>query len=246
MVSIIESGIIRASNVQFSNDPAEVTYGHKVIREVLQQSFSNMDLSEVFEIITEIDYYAISFSAVGDSLPQWRAYCSNGQGVALGFHSAAFAQHEQLSFGRVEYDRSKQQELVRSLIDVYAPKIRRLATDNQRRAPVVAALARLFVVVAGIIKDEAYASEHEYRAFTTQPRPREWHLFPVKFRATQTSVVPYLEFAFTSTNFAYPLTEIMLGPCLDVALTRPSIEAFVAQVIKTSIDVKSSVIKMRI
>ena len=33
--------------------------------------------------------YVASFSRDGDSLPQWRAYCPNGNGVSIGFRVAA-------------------------------------------------------------------------------------------------------------------------------------------------------------
>jgi DUF2971 family protein len=243
-INIVQSGIIWCSNVQFSNDPAEISYAHDLIRSVLAQAYPAFAFGGVFQIIQQIDYYAAAFSAVKDSLPQWRAYCSNGRGVALGFKSAVFQQHPDLIFGRVEYNRSRQEALVRRVLQIYVPRIQ-AAPNQQARLPPVQGLAEAFVKISGLLKDEAYESEHEYRAYVTQPRPVQYHTFPPQFRATQTSVVPYLEFSWVFQNVPAPLSEVVIGPCLDPALTNPSIEAFVEQVLQPPPTVSNSAVKMR-
>jgi hypothetical protein len=245
LIDIVQTGVLRVSNMRFSNDPAEVTYGHRLIQEVLAESFPDLTFGGVFDVINEIDYYAVCFSAEGDALQQWRAYCSNGRGIALGFGSEVFVRHPKLQFGRVAYQRTKQKELVRKIIEVYAPDIRQYERDEEKSGILIGELAGVFVQLAGFLKDEAYGTEREYRAFTTQPRSRQYHQYPVKFRATSGSVVPYLEFAFSVEGVAQPITEIIIGPCLDASLTKPSIEAFLEQVLTDPPVVSQSNVKMR-
>lgn len=245
MVAIAETRILRASNVRFSNDPAELTYGHGVIRAVLSDTFPDLDLKSIFEAIREVDCYAISFSAEDDSLPQWRAYCSNGRGVALGFRSDVFEHHAELSFARVEYARSAQCELIRKVLDIYAPALRAVETGGRIPMPIFIDLAQIFVTLAVIVKDKAYATEREYRAFITQPRPTRFNAQNVRFRVTPSTVVPYLEFTAGQNDMPLGLREIVIGPCLDAELTKPSIEAFAERVVQPPPHVRCSTVKMR-
>lgn len=245
MIDIFSSGLIRCSNVQYSNDPAEVTYGYNLVRDVVATRFRGTTFEALFKSIAKMDYYAVSFSAAADALPQWRAYCANGRGVAIGFASDLFARHDELVFGRVEYDRRRQEQFVARVLDVYEPRITNARNDLDAFGRYIAEIGEVLLIIAGLLKDETYASENEYRAFVTQPRLRLLHTYPVKFRATLNSVVPYLEFPYSMQDVAQPIRTIAIGPCLDPAITAPSIEAFVEQIFPVPPIVRQSLVKMR-
>lgn len=244
MIDICQSGVIRCSNIRFSNDPAEVSYGHDLVEGLIRKRFRGIPFDALFRTMAKMDYYAASFSAAPDSLPQWRAYCANGRGVAIGFNSDVFARHEHLIFGRVEYERLRQEQFVNRVLDLYEPRIAEAEGDTASVARHVAEIGETLVIIAGLLKDEAYASEHEYRAFVTQPRVRQFQSYDVKFRATAGSVVPFLEFSFADAAMP-PVTEVMIGPCLDPAVTAPSIEAFLEQTFSVPPCVTRAAVKMR-
>src|SRR3954447_7059323 len=136
LIPIVETGRIWASNVKYSNDPAEISYGDELLRRMLKERFSDFQLRGVFEKINEVDYYGVAFSAESDLLPQWRTYCQNGNGVAIGFAAQALASHSNMLFRRIEYDPQVQMQLASDIMNVYADPIRR-ASDDDGRAPFV-------------------------------------------------------------------------------------------------------------
>lgn len=231
LIPIVETGRVWASNVRYSNDPAEISYGDELLRGMLKSEFSDFFLKGLFEKINEIDYYAVAFSAEPDLLPQWRAYCQNGHGVAIGFRAQALASLESMLFRRIEYDPPVQMQLASDIMNVYAEPIRQ-APDDAARFPLLGELALYFVVLRGMFKQRAYVGEAEYRLFNTLPRPRDAHDTSLLFRATKSAVIPYYEVDLSRNRTSpgkIPMTEVMLGPCLDSSLAEESIRVLLDQ-----------------
>lgn len=146
-VSIISSRRVWASNVAYSNDPSEGEYGHQVMIDVLKRD-AHFSLGGLLQVISDIDCYATSFSADPDLLTQWRAYCRNGRGVALGVLSDVLALRKNMVFLRVEYDRSKQEQIIRDLLNVFRQPILAASGNQhllQRLLELLALTSSLFV-----------------------------------------------------------------------------------------------------
>jgi DUF2971 family protein len=247
LIPIVQSGKVWASNVKYSNDPAEITYGDGVLREMLKNHFPDFLLQGMFDQINEIDYYATAFSAEPDLLSQWRAYCHNGRGVAIGMNSQALASHANMLFRRVEYEPAAQIQLAADIMAVYADPARNAKTHEERHS-LVSDLAMFFVILRGIFKQRAYAGEVEYRLFNTLPRPRDAHDTPLLFRGTTTAIIPYYEVDLTQNRTMpgrIPLTEIIIGPCLDCQLTAASIRVLLDQAKLERVTLRTSAVQLK-
>jgi hypothetical protein len=104
---ITETGQIWASEARFLNDRTEYLHARLYIEELLRERIAgdnalanlvNEDLKTVDAQVDEHEVFIASFSTDGDSLPQWRGYCSDGHGVAVGFNPYA------LRAGRLEIE----------------------------------------------------------------------------------------------------------------------------------------------
>jgi hypothetical protein len=123
--SIVKSNCLRLSNILYSNDYLENEHGVRLIHEHLDKmaSTGKKEVQSMLSLYkaamstflkTTIRYYVISFSEAGNSLSQWRGYCSNG-GVSLGFSARQLIKlnanrknQQPLSFMKVLYDRKQQ------------------------------------------------------------------------------------------------------------------------------------------
>lgn len=130
-VAILRTHTVWCSNVSYSNDPAENAYGHNVLLETVKKD-RDFAFAGLLKAIATVDCYATSFSADPDLLPQWRAYCANGRGVALGVDVDVLLKRRRMFFSRIEYDPSQQQQLIRNVMNVFRPAIS-AARANPRR-----------------------------------------------------------------------------------------------------------------
>jgi DUF2971 family protein len=245
-ISIIPKSEVWASNVTYSNDPSEGEYGHQLIIDLLKTD-PHFSLQGLLSVINDIDCYATSFSADPDLLTQWRAYCRNGRGVAIGVAADVLAESTKMIFMRVEYDRQKQEQLVRDILNVFRQPLLVAPQNSPRQRALVETLALYFVIVRAIFKSPAYFTEREYRLFNTLPKLWSAHKTQLLYRASESSVIPYLKVNLPlskSPRAAKPFTEIWIGPCLDFPLTSASLDLVAAQA-QFSIGFKPSNVRMR-
>jgi hypothetical protein len=248
LIPIVQTGKIWCSNVKYSNDPAEIIYGDSVLREMLENRFPDFLLGGLSDTIANIDYYAAAFSAQPDGLLQWRAYCQNGQGVAIAFDSQALASHAGMLFRRVEYDREAQIDFAAKVMAVYADEIRKARGDKAALRIFLEELALAFVILRGVFKERAYAGEVEYRFFNTLPSGREPRDTPLLCRATETTIIPYFEVDLARNRVtcgSLPVREVVIGPCLDPDLAKASIRVLLDQADLSSVDIVPSQVRMR-
>lgn len=92
MMKIVSSGKIWATSISYLNDSSEGEHFLRMVRRRLPDLLPQYQLRET--VLSKLDDKArlierrpfiASFSAEGDSLPQWRSYCPRGNGVAIGF-----------------------------------------------------------------------------------------------------------------------------------------------------------------
>ena len=99
LLSIVETGRIRATYVRYLNDLSEVEtmWGFTLKRlqerrDSAKSTEENTYLSEIISLIQSRrspSEFVASFSEVGDDLSQWRSYFTEGAGFSNGFSSAA-------------------------------------------------------------------------------------------------------------------------------------------------------------
>lgn len=99
---IVKSGKLRATSLEFLNDPRELTLGYEITKEFLnnlgftpnslEQKHLRVFKEEFFKVAPTLHPLSISFSALEDALPQWLAYGDNGRGVCFEFARFPFGE----------------------------------------------------------------------------------------------------------------------------------------------------------
>ncbi|MHA1613670.1 MAG: DUF2971 domain-containing protein [Candidatus Thorarchaeota archaeon] len=131
LLGILENGVIRASDVRFSNDSTEFEHGLSLIRTLLSDMLRDDHDKQEAEILEGLaDYcdslskhlqsaYVFSLSEVADDLSQWRSYTPSTGGYALGVSKSRLIEITdslELSIGTCIYDVSVQRELMQDSI----------------------------------------------------------------------------------------------------------------------------------
>jgi hypothetical protein len=256
---IIESNELWAPSAYYLNDSAEMFYGYNVLREVLDQWLSKNSRSEdsitlglarqlrssfedLFEKRLLKPIYLTCFCEEDNLLSQWRAYGQSG-GYSIGFRVlpkvGVFG--ERLTpepniytcrWTKVEYERTKQAEICRSILDPILASLDESTTAEAMRAVSEHPLfgyqmlftATIDVLLEEIVsfKNEAFKVEKEWRAVVRQ---REFLKqgtddggktpVPVHFRTSRGMLVPYVKLLPWKPDKKLPIACIRSGPMLD-------------------------------
>ncbi len=191
-----------------------------------------------------------SFSGLGDSLSQWRAYGH----IAVGFEPRDISLHAyRANLRPVEYLRDRQ----RALVDLHLHHMREAylvdsdAGRLERIEDVYHRTDRLIELIA-FFKDPAFAAEQEYRlAFIEHPElmPSLGHKCSAKrFRVSRGRIIPYvlsneLE-PVLSSGRDLKIREVVLGPGADATLER-GIREFLTESDMREVEVKRSRVPYR-
>ena len=235
-LQILEEGAFRATSLQHMNDPREWRYGEAIIedsRKRLRETTSPSSLagrwleSVTFPLLEEgTSAYVISFSEIGDSLPQWRAYAEDGSGIALGLDlreipfGTWFRDETVLFLVRVEYDEKVQQRIaldwLSAAVNYLESEEKRSTSEAERETAsrVAKELMPRWMTRARLsFKDPAWSHEREWRIVALVSGTPRWYDVKMVNRASR--IVPYIEGAFLFHGAPYPLREVWLGPCRD-------------------------------
>jgi hypothetical protein len=227
LLKIVENERIWASNIGYLNDVMERQHCIDMLQKRLpvflesQQTPYSIELEESVSKLTASGYdapYVASFSVDRDSLPLWRSYCPNGNGVSIGFRVSAL---RNCTFTRpprglkstgsngkgietppfkstlepVEYVRQDDWEkidsyLLKSLQDLeeWHTYNEELDPEEQNSYPDEMVLETSLSHRASLVKHSAFEAEREYRLFAPPTMFGE-----MKFRASRTTVIPYFE-----------------------------------------------------
>ncbi len=245
-IHILKHRKMWCSNVVYTNDPAEATYGQDVLDDVAKTD-RDLKLQGLREVLAELDCYITSFSGDADLLPQWRAYCRNGRGVAIGVDAGVLRRRPSLILARVIYEKRQQRQFVTDMMDVFRQPLLAARYDKARRRRLMDALGLYLVIVRSALKSDTYESEREYRLFDVLSSDRSVHTTQLAFRASGGVVIPYFEAdltASTSESASQPFREVRVGPCLDAGLIKRSLKTFAIHENLTFV-VKPSEVSMR-
>ena len=243
LIGICSSRSLRATNLRFMNDAKELTHARKLMRDVLAEAKAQARLPAQLELIDEIeritsgqwvgypDFYAMSFTANGDLLSQWRGYGSSGGGYAIGFEAAGlvpppspYPQPERF-LNRVIYDEATQLQILHGT----ATKMLALfATVDPTGSDLAEARAHVFSALGEVVgfafsfKDPAWAEEQEWRTVYVVP---DGELEGVQFRPDGGVAVPYVSLEMgTDPDGKLPIREIVQGPTVDTDTAVRSLE----------------------
>jgi len=242
LLGIVGSGILRASDIRYMNDSAELRHTLDLLNaHVTRRIVSGVDnpalLNEFLEwlshrIASGPLMMGASFRANGNLLSQWRGYSVHGKGVSLGFDPrhilhCAHAQHFQV--GRCLYDPEEQRQLVEQIID----GVERLAAQEVPRPDtkgdpswhhVFAQVEDDLLRIAAILKHPSFQEEQEWRLVS--PAIAHGAEPVVHFREGHSMLVPYYAFDLSCGGAGMQLEHVFVGPTSNIDLSMNSLRLY--------------------
>lgn len=221
LLGITESRTIWASSVFHLNDSTEFSYGTKLVAEEIKlrrmawRVFRREEYDQFYSKILHMadslhlpKTFAASFSEAGDSLSQWRAYASDGNGFSIGFRDqylSELAEWQHFRLVKCLYNEREQREVVNSFLDTTA-HIFRKENSSLAEGFFVETLAR----IAPSLKDPSFKDEREWRLLASGVYylPNE----DVRVRAYKSIRIPYIEFYLELDDISFRIDEIIEGP----------------------------------
>ncbi|MEE4279000.1 MAG: DUF2971 domain-containing protein [Halieaceae bacterium] len=239
MQGIIGSRELRASDIRYMNDSAELRHTLELLnRQVTRRILSGVDHPEHLNafldwlggrIVSGPMLFGASFRANGNLLSQWRGYSVHGKGVSLGFDPAEIAHRAALqgfSVGRCIYDPDEQQQLIEEVIDG-VESMGRESRDalplEQRFEPIEEDLLR----IAAVLKHPAFEEEQEWRIVS--PMIDDVHLGSIHFREGASMLVPYFAFELADPGGSVSLDHVYIGPSSNAELSMHSLRLYLEQ-----------------
>ncbi len=230
---ILNERSLRLSKIQHSNDPLDYSFSHKIIREGLKSFneygdflkstktyISNITRKHFFEAektskMYTNDLYIGCLSEYSDSLPMWRLYSEDGEGIALCFntfkHNLFIRRNKEVNYGRIGkviYDDDEIKSVVDYAIESYAQyyEISRTvgAVPNKEfEIELFFEYAKILDEVCIFSKSKDYAYEKEWRIYVSAKESGKAHPPRISFSKYQ------------KDDFKMRLCEIVCGPAMD-------------------------------
>lgn len=245
----------RATHIDFLNDITEHTIAVSLLKEKLIQYDNDIDKKDFkdfqtilndkkmslfkYEEIDDMSPYIISFSECSDSLPMWNTYGNKSKGIALGFDKRKLSQMQEFKFEKCVYNSNEYEKYLNKniqqlhgciVIDINSYNISFIADTE---------LLNEHYKYLPILKNNSYNYEDEYRLIISSNNDK---IKDIKFQATETLLKPYKEVLIP---FDY-LTEIVLGPALNLEKLKSSLGPFLHQKNKSiSLDKEDGKIHLR-
>lgn len=246
--SIVGKQELWASSLRCMNDTRELEHGLRLLDEAFERGTHDADEEALYEQamahpnFTAATAFAISFSANGDLLSQWRAYANDGAGYAIGFARSSLMGVKPREWDtdghtilmRVEYDEAEQRRFAKALVELafQAIKMVKGKVNSSTATYLSMAFASYMLPFASMCKAEAFREEAEWRvafrfipAFLHSPTPTTLAFPKSSFRAARYGLTPYLTVPFAKSA----IRTITRGPKLDQAVSEQTLRALLAQ-----------------
>jgi hypothetical protein len=246
MTGIVGSGELRASDIRYMNDSAELRHTLDLLNtHVTQRIIDGTDrprlLNQLQEwlshrVVSGPMLFGASFRANGNLLSQWRGYSVHGKGVSLGFapeHIQYCANAQNFEVAKCLYEPDKQRKLIAEVVDAIE------ATADQRgenldptaRHPtqsyydVFEHIEGDLLRIAAILKHPSFEEEQEWRIVS--PVITDCHDPSVDFREGWAMMIPFYRFRLQDAQGQHmQLDHVFLGPTNNVELSMNSLELY--------------------
>lgn len=235
LLGIVRSKAIWATDVRYLSDSQEFRYAVDLAGAVIRDwgADAEGDRERSFYKSVEMSLrrspsnrlFVTSFSAVGDLLSQWRAYCPVTGGFAIGFTTAALIESTNIFAIPCIDDQGRQKEFIELLLMLVLTKYREVTSIEEPGSD--AALDMVsdeflsgFLLLAAAFKHPGFAEEQEWRMFTLAGPP------DVLFREGRSGIVPYIELPLRKVKRGYPLRQVTVGPSPHIDLGKQAVDQF--------------------
>jgi hypothetical protein len=271
LLSIVESGRIRATHIRYLNDWSEAEIIWKLVLRRLAERKDASKSAEERRHLEEIivlgnnrriaSEFVTSFSEDGDDLSQWRAYSPSQAGFSIGFSSDALRTQWVIPPGTGDPSFVGGQLLpVSYLSKTNVAEIDRVIDDafdvggllhgqSGFHGPISGkdAILAWFSTIAPGYKDVAFAAEKEWRMVLSKPhKPMPGQ----RFRAGKSTIVPYIEVELnrgidSKPVDAYMIREVVVGPTPNPDLSVESLKSLFSSKGRVEVLFKKSAIPYR-
>lgn len=265
LYGILAGKKLRFSNTRFLNDPEEIRYGQRLVREVLE-GFTVADDKSARQFREDYlrfeqneqsyEPYVLSLCEEGNDLNLWRAYGREGEGVAIGFELPSLrSEIERIDQGigsrpwvyvsRVLYKDDRQRVLIQRVLEFglesYLQQSLANGDDGIKETFFKVFLA-LVSYLLPLIKSDGYGGEREVRVVL---HGKDAKYARMEFAPSRGYFRPYigLNYADKSTE-RFPIRQIRSGPRVDYDLFRRSTEIILAKY-DLAVDIDQSGIAYR-
>ena len=235
LLKIIESKSLWLSNCSQMNDAKESVWVEQYF-DLINESLWSGDFDDFKESLflhynwNKNHPYIFCLSEVDDSLGQWRAYSSDGKGVAIGFNTKMLGLKNELpapnvykdntiGLVKVEYDVRKQKSQIQNLTDNFGDTHLNRKEDWEL-VPVY--FSKLLIDHSLIFKNPSFSEEKEWRIIHTpvssgyEKDNSKIELSEKKFRANGFRLTSYFELNLEKVFNSKLIPEIILGPKSEV------------------------------
>lgn len=261
LLGILGKGVLHCSNAHFLNDAREVRHTVDLVVERIEAfaaDFERRDpkinddeallesLADHARGLLDRPLFVFCLSLVPNVLSQWRAYCPDEGGYAIGFssrHLDRFADQQGFKLIRCIYDEEHQRlvldELIQETMEAYQE-------ERDEGVGVSSKLYRRhemnflteFFQHASAFKDPAFEEEQEWRLVAD---PRTVHDQEVHFRKGSSTPVPYIHFRLREEGEnRLPVSRIWVGPSRNRKLDLRVVDQLVDKYGLSGADVQAS------
>jgi hypothetical protein len=268
LLSIVSSGRIRATHIDYLNDSSEVEWMWRAVNSQLEHMKLSEDrqrseyAAQILEKIAErrrLNEFVSSFSENGDDLSQWRAYCPSGLGYSIGFDSAALSTQwvSDPNGGNPAFVGGSLRK-IRYLGDEEASALAEELDDAMKFSPSIkegfngpVSKEDVFVAIIGnvapSIKHPAFMGESEWRLILTKPHKE----MPFqRFRPGKSAIVPYVEAILNrdlefNMPAGYMISRVIIGPTPNPELSIRALESLFKSVGQFGVQIEPSGVPYR-
>jgi len=228
ILGIVKNKSIWATDIHYLNDAAEVQNAIEIVHEEFrkrrelesQESAIIDEFSNHFEsgLNNFLIYCVFSLSEEGDLLSQWRSYCPQSGGYSIGFDPSLLIEVVKkpgFSLVKCIYDRTKQENIIRQLIDESVNAYKN--TPNGIANMAVEDFFIKFCRICPMFKHPSFWEEREWRLVSNFPNLQS------KFREGESLITPYVEIKLTEEEEYIPIKQVFIGPTPHKELSRQSV-----------------------
>lgn len=240
LLGIVRDKNIWATNIHYLNDATELSYALDLARsELRKEKEETVDTTEA-AFLDEMDksiedlksaratpIFVCSFSEHYDQLSQWRGYCPNGIGFAIGFeyhHLELPMERQGFFLTPCVYDHESQLTIIKELIAAGLRNFRSHQAASPLGTPVgdiAQVSADSFAIIGPILKHPSFSEEKEWRMISypvTLPNHPQ-----IRYREGESVIIPYFEFKLAEEDEELEILGVVIGPNPHMELSYNSV-----------------------
>lgn len=246
VMGIVESRSIRATDIRFFTDAAEMKNTVDIlcndIAQRINNGCANPGLLNQFRewlshrITDGHMLYVACFTVNGNLLSQWRSYCPPAKGVSLGFlpdQIISTANRQSFQVGKCVYDPKMQRKVAAAILDAIE-KLAETRGDSSKRHPsqsfhdVFEEVEADLLRIAALLKHPSFHEEEEWRVVSSVMT--NYVEAPIEYREGPSMLVPFLKFGLPqASDRRLDIEHAFIGPTPSINNSMTSLSRYLSK-----------------